>query len=190
MTHLSEQTEGGLRAYHGKQEIKDKYLQRMKMHINADELIHGTYWQNGKGCAIGCTVETNDDPHSRYPIEIGIPEWLAYLEDSLFESLPNGQAKEWPIRFLEAIPVGADLGPVLPKFCLWLLVHPEHGVLRLVDWKHDPDDRYTSKVKNAVTDVANLFKEWVRTGSPGDPAAWSAAWSAQSEQLLKLLSEA
>jgi len=43
-------------AFHGKPEIKEQYLARVRAHAAADEIIHGKYWEGGKGCAIGCTT--------------------------------------------------------------------------------------------------------------------------------------
>ena len=108
--------------------VKDIYLSRVRAHQEADELIHGKYWENGKGCAVGCTI--HGEQHAKYETLLGIPRVLAHLEDSLFESLPNGEAKAWPSRFLEAIPVGADLSRVLPKFLRWLLVDDADGVVK------------------------------------------------------------
>jgi hypothetical protein len=75
-------------AYHGDPAIKDKYLSRMRAHRAADELVAGVgFKKNGKvqGCAVGCTFDVYD--HSRGPIEIGVPEVLIRLEDSIFEGL-------------------------------------------------------------------------------------------------------
>lgn len=99
-----------MQAFHGKQELKDFYLARVRAHAAADALIQGTGWAGGKGCAVGCTLEAYD--HSRYPVELGLPEWLAHLEDRIFEGLPNAEAMTWPDRFLEAIRPGADLEKV------------------------------------------------------------------------------
>ena len=90
-----------LRAFHNDPAIKAKYLARVRAHRLADELIHGTYWQYGKGCAVGCTIHSSN--HAAYETELGIPEILARLEDGLFEALPNGEAKVWPEAFLKAI---------------------------------------------------------------------------------------
>lgn len=94
-------------SFHNDQEIKEKYLNRVIKHRELDNLIQGTGWENGKGCAVGCTLENYD--HSRYPIELGLPEWLARLEDRIFEGLPRKEAILWPERFLESIPVGINL---------------------------------------------------------------------------------
>jgi hypothetical protein len=77
-----------MKAFHNKPEIKEEYLQRIRTHKAADQIIHGSYWENGKGCAVGCTIHGND--HSRYETELGIPKNIAYLEDSIFEGLSNG----------------------------------------------------------------------------------------------------
>src|SRR5271154_4095105 len=104
-------------AYHNDEAIKVKYLARVQAHRLADELIQGTGWENGKGCAGGCTLEAYD--HNRYETELGIPEMLARLEDCIFEGLTNGKAKAWPERFLSAIRPGADLSLVGWKFLFW-----------------------------------------------------------------------
>jgi len=57
-------------AYHGKQQIKDKYLSRVKAHREADALTQGVAWENGKGCAVGCTLESYD--HELYETELGL----------------------------------------------------------------------------------------------------------------------
>ncbi|MGG6283718.1 hypothetical protein ACQ4M3_19225 [Leptolyngbya sp. AN03gr2] len=43
------------------------------------------------------------------------------MEDRIFEGLENREAKEFPLEFLEAIPVGADLSNVWNLFAVWLL---------------------------------------------------------------------
>ena len=105
-----------MKAYLNDTKIKEKYIVRVKTHAEADRIIKGTYWQNGKGCAVGCTIEGSD--HSRYETELGIPRVIARLEDRIFEGLPNDEAKEFPLKFLNAINVGANLSMVAPK---WLI---------------------------------------------------------------------
>jgi hypothetical protein len=108
-----------LLSFHNDESIKEKYLSRVKAHQKLDNIIKGQGWSNGKGCAIGCTLENYD--RTRYPIELGIPIEIAILEDCIFEGLDLKTAKKWPSRFLEAVPVGANLEMVFPKFGLWLL---------------------------------------------------------------------
>src|SRR3990167_6515043 len=89
-------------AFHGKNEIKEKYLQRVIAHRKADEIVKGKYWENGKGCAVGCTIEysKSSDVHKRFETELGIPEEIAILEDHIFENLENGESKLFPEKFL------------------------------------------------------------------------------------------
>ena len=108
-----------MKAFHNDHSIKEKYLARVKYHREADNLIRGTGWVDGKGCAIGCTLESYD--HSRYPIELGIPTWLAYLEDKIFEGLPLNEAIQWPERFLDAINVGSELDKIKNPFLIFVL---------------------------------------------------------------------
>ena len=70
-------------AFHGDPAVKEKYLNRVTLHERADEIIHGKYWENGKGCAVGCTVHSSK--HAAFETELGIPLMLAKLEDRLFE---------------------------------------------------------------------------------------------------------
>lgn len=106
-------------AFHGDPKIKAKYLRRVRKHERADEIMHGRYWENGKGCAVGCTLHSAN--HAAYETELGIPQTLARLEDALFEGQTNGAAKAFPARFLKAIKPGADLSRVSWQFLYWLL---------------------------------------------------------------------
>jgi len=122
--------------FHGKKELKDQRIAKVRMHRLADQLVKGTYWEDGKGCAIGCTIHSGR--HQDYETELGIPVELAYLEDRIFELLPNGKAMMWPERFLDAIPVGVDLRAthVNKRFVLALMTDETRGVLpRIKDVK-------------------------------------------------------
>ena len=90
-------------AYHNDPQLKKQILEQLQRHYDADEIVKGRYWQNGKGCAVGCTLYSNQ--HKEYESRFGIPEILAHLEDTIFEGLPNEEAKNWPIRFMSAIMV-------------------------------------------------------------------------------------
>ena len=64
-----------LLSFHSDPSVKKKYLSRVEAHAKADEIIHGTYWENGKGCAVGCTIHSGR--HQDYETELGIPRRLA-----------------------------------------------------------------------------------------------------------------
>jgi phosphoglycerate dehydrogenase-like enzyme len=59
-------------AYHNDPTVKAMYLDRIRRHARADEIIHGKYWEKGKGCAVGCTI--HGSKHSLYETELGIPQ--------------------------------------------------------------------------------------------------------------------
>jgi hypothetical protein len=43
-------------AYHSDPTIKTNILAQLQRHHDEDHLVKGQYWQNGKGCAVGCTI--------------------------------------------------------------------------------------------------------------------------------------
>jgi len=108
-----------LLAYHNDPAIKRTYLARVRAHRKADQIIHGTYWENGKGCAVGCTIHSGS--HAAYETELGIPRILAKLEDRLFEGMANGESVYFPERFISSIQVGVYLSNVWNQFAYWLL---------------------------------------------------------------------
>lgn len=152
-----------MKAFHSDPAIKEKYLDRVRIHRAADELVKGTYWQNGKGCAIGCTIHSGE--HADYETKLGIPIVLARLEDALFEGLPNELAMTWPERFLDAITPSADLSKVWNKFAIWLLIDVDHGVIKYAEKQTTID---------SINAVANLYirslKEDVPRGEWHDAA--------------------
>jgi len=116
-----------MKAFHNKPEIKEEYLARVRAHAAADEIVKGQYWENGRGCSIGCTVHSRR--HRDYEDLLGISMMLAFLKDELFESLPLEKAKLWPELFLSSIEVGADLSLVFSKFIVRLLGDSERGCI-------------------------------------------------------------
>jgi hypothetical protein len=182
-------------AYHSDPKLKAKYLSRVRRHRKADEIIHGVYWENGKGCAVGCTIHSAN--HYAYETELGIPTVLARLEDGIFESLPNGESKLWPEQFLSAIAPGADLSLVWPRFAVWLLLDEEWGAIRHAK---------KASTKAAIQAVGDAYAKVV-AGAPLASIDWrklryaayaAAAYAAsggkarqaQAVKLLSLLKEA
>jgi hypothetical protein len=155
-----------MNAYFGKQEMKDLKLAQVRAHRMADQIIKGKYWENGKGCAVGCTVHSSD--HSAYEREMGIPRLLARLEDCLFERLPNERAMTWPEEFLEAIQIGADLSLVGARFMHWLLVDPKEGVIQHAN---------TDQTREAIQKIAALYARKIG-GSPVSINDWLVAAAA------------
>ena len=141
-----------MKAFHNNPLTKEKYINRLKDHYKADEIIQGQYWENGKGCAVGCTIHSSN--HLAFETELGIPKVLAKLEDEIFEGLPNELAKEFPLQFLSAINVGADLLKVWNYFAIWQLTDAEYGVLQFAENKkviQDIADAYAEDITTPVT---------------------------------------
>jgi hypothetical protein len=152
-----------MKAFHNDKEIKKKYLARVKAHQKADEIIKGQYWKKGKGCAVGCTIHNSD--HKAYETELGVPEWLARVEDTFFENLPNEKAMLWPAQFLEAINVGADLNKIKAPFMIYILEQA------LENFDHE-------KYPDVVTAIEHVSDLWTIDPEQTDDEAWSAARSA------------
>lgn len=94
-------------------EAKAVYRDRLQQHRKGERLIQGVGYGGGKGCAIGCTLESYD--HEKFA-RVGLgPVWLAYLIDHIFEGLPKGEAEQFAddaITALAALPAGLDLDPI------------------------------------------------------------------------------
>ncbi len=153
-----------MQAFHNSPEIKYKFLTRVRQHQEADEIIQDVYWENGKGCAVGCTLEMSNEEwgkpiHQQYEIELGIPIILSRLEDGIFEGLPVEKSKLWPYKFLNAINVGADLSDVWPKFAIWLLMDDKYGVVNFA--KNDQSRLAIQKIADYYGDFKNItIDEW------------------------------
>ena len=148
-----------MKAFHNDPALKEQILTQLQAHYDADEIIKGVYWENGKGCAVGCTIHSRH--HKNYETKLGIPEVLAYLEDNIFEWLPNDGAKEWPMRFIRVISVGVDLHKVWPQFAVFLLTDPEHGVLQYA--KTDNHKQIIQKVADLYSAERKIYKKEWRT---------------------------
>src|SRR5262245_12978579 len=134
-----------VQTYLGDATLKARFLEEIGKHELADAIVQGTYGEmvdaEFRGCAIGCSLHSMNiihgaadsewkiGDHARYESELGLPIWLAYLEDNIFEHLPIEQAKTWPRRFAEAIPVGATVpDTVLATILRWILADDTFGV--------------------------------------------------------------
>ena len=110
---------------------REAFLAELQAHADADQIVQGQYWDNERGCAVGCSLHSisrlipdarvamND--HYKLAETIGAPPPLLYLEDKIFEGLPVNLARQWPMRFSSAIQQNADLSNVWPQFAAWML---------------------------------------------------------------------
>ena len=166
-------------AFHGDPKMKAAIMASLAAHREADEIVQGKYWENGKGCAVGCTLDAvkqfegkraiEHGKHALYERYLGVPQILARLEDRIFEGLSNGAAKAWPERFTGAIRPGADLTMIWPRLALWLLTEelPQHAK--------------SPEAASSLAAVGALYREWSDGTKPHDDrwyAAAHAAWAA------------
>ncbi len=151
-------------SYHNDPAIKVKYEARFAAHRAADEVIQGTGFDNGRGCFVGCTLDSYD--HKRFPIDLGWPEWLAHLADTIFEGIPASEAPQFGTDLLAAVPVGVDLEPVRNRF----LVNVQRRNLARLGGNYEP---YVDEVRRVIEQVISLLD-----ASAAESAAWSAARSA------------
>ena len=169
-------------AFHGDKKVKAKYLNRVRAHARADEIVKGTYWENGKGCCVGCITHCDSfaDVHKKIETDLGIPLMLARLSDTIFEGLPDADAKKFPARFVKAPKVGADLSTVGWKFLYWLLTEEVAG-------------RNHPLVNDAVAGSAKVIEPLTR-GEPVDESAArsarSAAYVRMADKLIQLMEDA
>lgn len=131
-----------LLSFNNDAQLKEDLMIELEKHRKADEIIKGTYGNNSdtyfQGCAVGCSINSYNkikgldlatSEHLNYEL-FGIPQLLARLEDSIFEGLPSTHNIDWPINFMSAISVGADLSTIWPKFAQWLMTDETYGVLQ------------------------------------------------------------
>jgi hypothetical protein len=101
---------------------------------------------------------------------------LAWLEDVIFEGLPNRLAKTWPERFLSSIAPGQDLSRIGWRLLYWLMTDSRFA---------DPDYPIAG---DAARRCADLLRRMIE-GQSVDPAAaedtarmaWIAAKKAAPE---------
>jgi hypothetical protein len=148
-------------AYHNDPAIKSALIASLEDHAAHDRIKQGSYWQDGRGCAVACTLHGVDEnaaihgKHQMYEKYFGVPQAIARLEDRIFEGLGNTLAMRWPLRFAAAIRPGADLSMVVPRFLYWLL--SERLPLHVSKDKHP-------RAWQAIADVAALYREWCVDG--------------------------
>lgn len=195
-------------AFGGQTGRKAEALALAQAHQDFDAVVQGQYWEHGSawtfgksgGCSVGCLTHATN-AHGDFVPLYGIPASVAKLSDDIFESLIREESKSFPVRFISAIPVGADLTGVYTKLRLhilerWYERNPEQeGVYRLLvkdipGWNASNADTSThwmnySHLSGAVNDlIAELRFDLVSANydAPGD-------YVNLSEPFLKFISE-
>ena len=167
-----------LRAFHRDPAIKARYLARVHVHQQQQDF---TCYASGesagaagwRGRPVECTVHDHQDPYTQAAAQLGVLAIVAQLEDALFEWLPEDRAQEWPVQFLQVIPVGAVLDHVWPVFARWLLGDETWGVVRFAR---------TTPQREAIQHVSELMGKRA-AGEVITLLAWQAASAAAAAAL-------
>jgi hypothetical protein len=149
-----------------------------RAHRDADMLRSGFYGEkNGKfhGCSVGCLAYeiaprqftkahgwTADNLHALVGDHYGYPEWLARLQDQIFENLGD-ERNDWHVQIADAI--------AERKRDWQIVLHAVHaGILRI-------SYRTAGSAQGVVQTVLDLHERAIR-GETVAADEWSAAWSA------------
>ena len=146
---------------------QQKYIDRATKHRKADEIVQGLYWEDGKGCCVGCLAHVNENAHEELEKQTGVPIWLSKVADTLHEGMEEKDSKNWPERFIAAIPKNKTHDYLIKNVQAPFLVYILKSSLNNFDHEKYPD------VKKAVEGSIAL---WERNDI--ESAAWSAARSA------------
>ena len=198
-----------MRAFTNVTVTKTEFLKELRRHQKADAFLRGTYQEAAtnavgfRGCAVGCSLHSvarfkdvalNYADHKSYETHLGIPEWLARVEDRLFEGMGAECAETWPVDFAKAIPEGANLetvkGPFLVIILRRVLTKFNHdkfpdvkaAVERSIACWENPNTteeefRQARAEAEAEAEAAARAAEAAAWGRAAEAAAW-AAWAA------------
>ena len=147
-----------------------------RAHRDADRLAAGHYYEGDEakwtGCSIGCFAreigyEDGEGHHAAVAEHYGYPEWLARLQDTIFEGLPASERAEWHVQIAEAV----DRVNAMDDYDWQRALHRVHVAIL------GEAERHAGASAPAVAAVRALH---VRAAEVGDVTceAWSAAWSA------------
>ncbi len=172
------------RAFHGDAAVQRVVIERLKRHWSTGRVAPFTniaYSEDGHCSAMGACIDSTDE--NEFVRQLGIPAGCGYLYDELLRhcgqhGIPESSfrsspfvladfAREYPSAWFLAIPLGADLGGLLPRFVAWLL----HDLLdRDGDWAGQID----ATVLAVGAQVSALYDD-VIAGSSVTAAHWKAA---------------
>jgi hypothetical protein len=164
-------------AWHNDPKLRARYLRGLAWHAEQDAIVQRTYGTDTpdgwRGCSIACLHRSGQaakqrtggehKSHAELAAAIGIPEHVLYLADSIFEALPPAKARAFAIEWPNAIKTGADLSLVWPRFAVWMLTDPEHGVRRLYAPAGAAEtDAVAALYERRIASDEPTNKEWAR----------------------------
>jgi len=161
-------------AFFNEPKLKEAVIRRLEHHRTMDDFVQGIYFEEGRGCHLGCLTHSNNDSHVITKKLFNIPVNVAYLLESIFEGIPSDNCSWWAIESIKSIPVGADFSLFKARFCIWLL--RDSTLLKI-----------TKINKKSIGDIIKLHE--LSLTSPISPAARSAR-SAESRSAWSVVESA
>jgi hypothetical protein len=157
-----------VQAFRNDPAVKAQLLERLKAYAEAGAIINAeNVWKDGKGSPSGCVV--HDAGLALWPERTGMPKAFGAALDAVAKNLGSPEsAGRFAVEWLDAVPLGEDMGGVAHALMGWLLTDGEHGVLRLT-----PDEA----VQEIVRHVAELHRRG-EAGQAPTAAEWGAARAA------------
>jgi hypothetical protein len=142
-------------------------------HIAADAVVQGHYWEDGKGCFIGCLAHSGDA--TVLGDRFGLPLPLVRICEGIFEALPADEAKSFFAAVPDAVGVdGKDLSRVH-----WAFLAEELRSLPKVP----PEVQAVIDPVIAGMDLLASGQKWpaaARAADAADAAAYAVAYAADA----------
>ena len=160
------------------------HIERMETHIEADELVCGTGFEDGKGCFIGCTFDRYD--HEYAALSTGVPEWLWYLADELHESMSRSVDRgDMALKLLHGFEKCEDFDALERAIHIYIQRQNIERVTAL-----EIDAALKSEVLAAIDAVISCHEAALPVDAPDWAAARSAAALAGRSAQVSVTSEA
>ncbi len=106
-------------AWQGNDALKSEVVARIEAHRKADEIVQGEGYSGGRGCAVGCSLDSYD--HGLFARTFGVQLEVARLVDAIHEGLTAKESVSWPSRVAMAIEPGAYTSLVWVRWAVWML---------------------------------------------------------------------
>jgi hypothetical protein len=169
-----------LLSFKNDKKIKQSLMKRMQDHIKADELLQGATGRDGKGCTVWCALNNgklkHGYNHDAFPDELGLPVWLGYLIDKIYEGLSVEESKKFSMAWIDATPEGKDLEKVKYQFLKWVLKDGDYNTYQNLREEDKPatDQVYALLLRAESGDMPSK-DEWSAANAAANAAAYAAA---------------
>lgn len=157
-------------SYNNDQKIKDLYVNRMKSHIQQDQLKQGE--TGSKGCLTWCTLNHYD--HEQFSKELGVDLWIPKMLDKIFEGMQSDKSEKFSLDILEAIHKGIrkkDTDMIRTKILYFILTE-------ILPKKYQTEKQTTiiiSKFEETIKGVTFTHQAWCAAAAAAATAYADAA---------------